>query len=133
VPAMATFDDVRDIALSLPGVEEGSSRGLAEWRVRNRPLVWERPLRRADYDALGASAPDGPILGARVPDVGVQEVLAASNPDVYFVTPHFHGWPGVLVRLEAIPIDELRELIVEAWLVQAPKRMAAQWVEGGGE
>ena len=71
---MATWDDVRRIALGLPETSERLSRGLRQWSVRDRSFVWERPLRRADLEALGDDAPDGPILGAHVEHVGVPEV-----------------------------------------------------------
>lgn len=70
---MATWDDVRRIALNLPETDEASSRGTAQWRVKGRGLVWERPLRRSDHEALGKGAPDGPILGVRMADLGVKE------------------------------------------------------------
>jgi len=121
---MATWDDVRRIALALPETTERASRESLQWRVRDKGFVWERPLRRADLEALGANAPDGPILGARIEHVGAKEALLADDPDVYFTTPHFDGYPAILVRLDRIALEELRELIVEAWLVQAPKRLA---------
>ena len=52
----------------------------------------------------------------------------ADDPSVYFTIPHFDGYPAVLVRLERIGLDELNELIVEAWLARAPKRLAAAYV-----
>jgi hypothetical protein len=55
--------------------------------------------------------------------------LLADNPDVYFTTPHFDGYPAILVRLDVIDEDELEELIVEAWLRQAPKRLAKAYIE----
>ena len=65
VTRMATWDDVREIALALPETSEHVSRGSAQWKVRTKGFVWERPLRRADLDALGIEAQDGPVLGAR--------------------------------------------------------------------
>jgi hypothetical protein len=127
---MATWDDVRRIALALPEAEEQAGReGKRQWRVRDKSFVWERPLRRADFEALGDAAPDGPILGVRVPDLGVKEALLADDPDVCFTTPHFNGYPAVLVRLDQAEVQELEELIVEAWLVRAPKRLAKEWLE----
>jgi hypothetical protein len=135
---MATWDDVRELALALPDVEEDSARGMPSWRVRGKLLAWERPLRRADFEALGDSAPDGPILGAHVPDEGVKFALCAEQPEVYFTTPHFNGYPAVLIRLGEIPRKELSELITEAWLIKAPKRavkqyLAEQSAAGGAE
>jgi hypothetical protein len=126
---VATWEDVRRIALSLPEASEEVSRGLAFWRVRKKLFVWERPLRPSDHRALGDSAPDGPILGARVEHLGAKEALLEDDPGVYFTTPHFDGYPAVLVRLEEIDRDELEELIVDAWVCRAPKRLADRYVE----
>jgi hypothetical protein len=129
---VATWDDVREIALGLPETDEQSSAdGLLAWRVKNKLFTWERPLRKGDLEALGDAAPKGPILAARVPDVGAKEALLADDPRVYFTTPHFDGWPAILVRLLRIARPELEELIVEAWLVQAPKRLAKQYLDSG--
>jgi hypothetical protein len=128
---MASWQDVSRIALSLPETAEvESGQGTLQWKVRDKGFVWERPLRRADLDALGDSAPSGPILGARVPDLGAKEALLADDPGVYFTTPHFDGYPAVLVRLERIAVPELTELVVEAWLDRAPKRLAKQYLDG---
>ncbi|MEH0827096.1 MULTISPECIES: MmcQ/YjbR family DNA-binding protein [Micromonospora] len=122
---MATWDDVRRIALALPETTERPTYDQAPaWRVRDKSFVWERPLRRGELDALGDAAPDGPILGVRVPDLGAKEALIADDPAVYFTTPHFDGYPAVLVRLDRIAVDELTELITEAWYARAPKRLA---------
>jgi hypothetical protein len=126
---MATWDDVSRIAMALPQTEERTSgEGLKQWRVKDKGFVWERPLRKGDLAALGASAPDGPILGVRVADVGVKEALLTADPAVYFTTPHFNGYPAILVRLAEIDVPELEELIVEAWLDRAPKRLAKEYL-----
>ena len=129
---MATWEDVRRIALALPETSELGSRGSPQWRVKEKGFVWERPLRRADLDALGDDAPDGPVLGVRVADVGAKEALVADDPAVFFTTPHFDGYPAVLVRLERIAVDELDELIVDAWLLRAPKRLAKEYRDSTG-
>ncbi|MBF5029070.1 MULTISPECIES: MmcQ/YjbR family DNA-binding protein [unclassified Micromonospora] len=122
---MATWDDVRRIALALPETTERPTYDQAPaWRVRDKSFVWERPLRRGELESLGDAAPDGPILGARVPDLGAKEALIADDPAVYFTTPHFDGYPAVLVRLDRIGVDELTELVTEAWYARAPKRLA---------
>jgi len=126
---VSDWDDVRRIALGLPGTSEVQSRGLRQWRVKDKLFVWERPLRRSDLEALGDAAPDGPILGARVEHLVAKEALLADDPSVYFTTPHFHGYPAVLVRLDRIGAEELDELIVEAWLNRAPKRMAQAYLD----
>ncbi len=130
---MATWDDVRRLALSLPETSERVARERASWRVRDKLFVWERPLRPADLRALGDAAPEGPIMGARVEHLGAKEAILADEPGVYFTTPHFDGYPAVLVRLDRIPLPELEELIVDAWLCQAPKRLADQYVETHGD
>jgi hypothetical protein len=128
---MATWDDVRRIVLALPGTAE-RARDRLDWRVKDKNLAWERPLRRADLDALGAAAPTGPILGVRLRDIGVRAALLADDPAVYFTTPHFEGYPAVLVRLEVISVADLEELLVEAWLARAPKRMVAKFLAADG-
>jgi hypothetical protein len=125
---VATWDDVRRIALELPETSEEVSRDLRQWRVKDKGFVWERPLRRADLEALGDAAPDGPILGARVEHLVAKEALLADDPSVFFTTPHFDGYPAVLVRLERIGLDDLHEVIVEAWLARAPKRLAEAYL-----
>ena len=125
---MATWDDVRREALALPETSERVSRDLLQWRVRDKLFVWERPLRRSDLEALGDAAPDGPILGARVEHVGAKEALIADDPELYFTTPHFDGYPAILVRLDPLDPDDLREVVVEAWLARAPKRLADDYL-----
>ena len=124
---------MRRIALSLPETTEAVSWGNAHWRVKNKGFVWERPLHQSDHTALkalGEQAPDGAILGVRVADIGVREAMIADNPTLFFTIPHFDGFPAILVRLEQIGVPELEELIVEAWLDRAPKRLAQQYLDG---
>lgn len=125
---MASWDDVRSIALALPETREEERRGLMFWIVKDKLFVWERPLRKSDLTALGDAAPEGPILGARVEHLVAKDALIADNPEVYFTTPHFDGYPAVLVLLEKIAPDELEEVIVEAWLARAPKRLAEAYI-----
>jgi hypothetical protein len=122
---VATWTDVSRIAATLPETTEPKPR---DWRVRKKLMVWERPLRKADYDALGDDAPDGDILGARVVDEGVKFALIADDPTVYFTTPHFDGYPMVLVRLAEIGVPELTELVTDAWLAQAPKTLVRKFL-----
>ena len=129
-PPVATWDDVARLALALPETEEVESRGLRRWRINEKLFVWERPLRQSDLRALGEAAPDGPILGARVEHLVAKEALLADDPGVFFTTPHFDGYPAVLVRLGAIGTPLLEEVVVEAWLCRAPKRLVKAYVEG---
>ena len=125
---MATWDDVRRLALALPETAEVLSRGRPQWRVRDKLFVWDRPLRRSDLEALGDRAPAGPVLGARVEHLGAKEAMLADPSGVFFTTPHFDGFPAVLVRLDAIGAGDLEEVVVEAWLARAPKRVAGAWL-----
>jgi hypothetical protein len=125
---VATWADVRRACAELPeteSIERGA--GTAAWRVGGKLYLWERPLRGSDLAALGEAAPTGPVLAARVPDEGVKQALLADRPDVYFTTPHFDGYPAVLVRLDQIDAAELAELATEAWLARAPKRLVKEW------
>jgi hypothetical protein len=126
---MATWDDVASVVGELQLTEERSPH---EWRVGKKLIAWERPLRKSDYDALtavGVEPPKGDILGVRVADEGVKFALIADEPELYFTTPHFDGYPAVLVRLAAIDERGLRELIVDAWLTQAPKRLVQEFLD----
>lgn len=131
---MATWDDVRRLALQLPETSErASGDGLPQWRVKDKLFVWERPLRRSDLAALGPAAAEtgafsGPILGARVADEGVRAALIADDPRVFFTIPHFEGYPAVLVHLDEIGADELAEVVTDAWLARAPKRLVTAYL-----
>ena len=132
---MATWTDVRRLSLALPGTSEEKSREHAAWTVNKKFFVWERPLRKSDFEALGARAPKGPILGVRTADLEMKDVLLLSDPKVFFTTLHFDGYPAVLVRLDKIGMQKLKDIIVEAWLARAPKRAVKEYLEsrdGGG-
>ena len=127
---MATWDDVANVVGELPLTDEMSPH---EWRVGKKPIAWERPLRPSDRQAMTASGvdpPAGDILAVRVADEAVKVALVAHEPHRYFTTPHFDGYPAVLVRLAAIDEQGLRELLVGAWLNQAPKRLVEEFLGG---
>ena len=126
---MAGWEDVGRIALALPETSERLRRELRQWWVGEKMFVWERPLRRREVEELGEQVPDGPILGARVEHVWAKEVLLADDPRVFFTTSHFEGYPAVLVRLDRISAGDLEEVVTEAWLVRAPKRVAKAFLE----
>lgn len=126
--SVATWEDVARVVGDLPLTTEQSPR---DWRVGKKLLAWERPLRKSDIDALirdGVQPPPGDILGVRVPDEGVKLALVADEPRVYFTTPHFDGYPAVLVKLGEIAVADLRELITDAWLTQAPKQLVKEFL-----
>jgi len=126
---MATWKDVSRLALALPDAEEGATYGgNRAWTVRKKMFVWERPLRKSDLAALGDAAPDGPILGAKVEHLIAKEALLADESGVLFTTPHFKGYPAVLVRLPDVELDLLEEVVTEAWLASAPKRLARDFL-----
>jgi hypothetical protein len=106
---MPSWEDVVEIGTKLPGVEVGTSYGTPALRVRGKGMCRMR------------TNPDALVV--RVVDVGDQQALLQGNPDVYFKTPHYDGYPYVLVHLEAADPGELAELIEDAWRIQAPKRV----------
>ena len=126
---MADWDDVRRIALALPEATEETSWDDASWKVKKKLFVWERPLRTSDLRALGDDAPAGKILGARVEHIVAKEALLADPSGLYFTTPHFDGYPIVLVKLDEISVEDLEEVIVEAWLCRAPPRLAQEYAD----
>jgi hypothetical protein len=131
---VATWTDVSRLALALPQAEEGSTYGgNRAWTVRKKLFVWERPLRKSDLAALGDAAPEGPILGAKVEHLIAKEALLADESGVFFTTPHFDGHPSVLVRLPEIGVDLLEEVVTEAWLASAPKRLVREFLAERGE
>jgi hypothetical protein len=123
---MVTWDDVARVCLALPATTEArSASGRRRWLVRGRTFLRERPLHRKDLDELGDAAPDGPVVVAYVPDEGAKSALLTAEPDVYFTTSHFDGWPALLCRLDALDQRGLTELAGEAWAARAPRRLAA--------
>ena len=108
---MADWDTVSELARTFPEVDPATS-GRVAFSVRGKGFAWEARER------------DGGGLAVRV-DRDEKELILESNPDVYFTSPHYNGYPGVQIRLEAIDREELFERIEEAWLIQAPKKLAA--------
>ena len=126
--AMATWEDVSRIALALPDVVEGTDTNGYKWEVHRKHFAYERPLRKRDLEELGSTAPEGQILGLRVAELADKHGLIGSNPAVFFTIPHYEGYPAVLVALEKIGEDQLREVLTDAWLCRAPKRLAATYL-----
>jgi len=126
---MAGWEDVSRIALALPESSERVRRDTRQWWVRDRMFVWERPLRRREVEELGDEAPEGPVLGARVEHELAKRVLVGDDPRVFFTTSHVKGYPAVLVRLDGISVADLEEVVTEAWLVRAPRRVAKAYLE----
>jgi hypothetical protein len=130
---MATLDDVRAIALALPGVTErvDGHRGGASWRTTAGSFVWQRGPSGRDLEqlaTLGREWPAGDVVGVRTDGLPVKEALLETAPDAFFTIPHFDGYPAVLVRLEAVDLQQLREVITDAWLLRVGKRVANEWL-----
>ena len=124
---MLTWDDVARACLALPATSEAvSASGRRRWLVRGKTFVRERPLHRRDLDELGDAAPGGPVLVAYVADEGVKAALLAAEPDVWFTTSHFDGWPALMCRLDALDRQALTELAGDAWASRAPRRLLAE-------
>lgn len=107
---MATEDDVRRIALSLPETIEKPWFNTPGFRVKDKGFL------RIRSEAEGG-------LVVFVGDLDEKEALLASEPAKFFTTPHYDGYPIVLVNLPAVGVDELQELITDSWLLKAPKRV----------
>ncbi|MBO0982089.1 MmcQ/YjbR family DNA-binding protein [Microbacterium sp. SD291] len=134
---MATVDDVRELALALPWVEEatGGHTGAAAWRVKSGQFAWLRGPTGSDLRQLaelGRQWPEGPVLGVRVGSLEEKEALLAAEPGWLFTIPHFDGYPALLVELDAIDRDRLAEIIDDAWLLRAPARVAKTWLADRG-
>ncbi|MFF1539419.1 MmcQ/YjbR family DNA-binding protein [Microbacterium sp. NPDC058269] len=130
---MVSIEDVRAIALALPGAEESVSghTGEAAWRVKSGQFAWLRGPSATDLrqlSELGREWPSGAVLAVRVTDLEEKEALLAAEPDVVFTIPHFEGYPGLLVRLDIVDRGRLAEIITDAWLVRAPARVAKEWL-----
>lgn len=130
---MATWDDVERLVGELPEVDEGTRWGNRTWQVGGKGFVWVRPLSKKDRALLGdAAPPDDVILAARVEHEVAKQALLADDPSVFFTTPHFDGYPAILVRLDRVTADVLEEVVAEAWLVMAPPPLAQAYLDRRG-
>jgi hypothetical protein len=132
---MATMKDLDDLALSLPGsVKEVAEDGRPSYLVNGKRFCLQRTRRPDAVDpATGERLDD--VLMFRVADLGVKELLLSDGRGVYFTTPHFDGYPAVLVRIPNLALldrQELADLVAEAWLTRAPKRVARRWLAEHG-
>ncbi len=117
---MATEDDVRRIALGLPEVIEKPWYNTPGFRVKDKGFL----RIRTEAEAEGG-------LVVFTSDLDEKEALLASEPEKFFTTPHYDGYPIVLVRLDAVDVDELTELITDSWLVKAPPKVRKDHPEVG--
>lgn len=123
---MATQNDVRKIALSLPGTTEGTDHFAfsVEIKGKQKGFVWVWLERK---DPKKARTPCPTVLAVRVRDQAEKAALLAGDPDVFFTEPHYNGFPAVLVRLPKVPRALLRKLIVDAWRCQAPRKLVEEF------
>ena len=130
---MVTLDDVRAIALGFPEAFErvDGHRGGASWRTARGLFAWQRGPSGRDREQLSAQGrdwPPGDVIGVRTDGTQVKEALLETFPDVFFTIPHFDGYPAVLVCLDAIDLERLREVVTDAWLLKVTKRVANEWL-----
>ena len=124
----STWKDVSAIARQLPQAEEGVRFGDPVWRVGKDAFVWVRPLRGRDREELGVAAPAGEIIGASTADEGEKLALIDEDPRAFFTTSHFDGYAAILIALDHVDPERLREVVTDAWLARAPKRLAAEYL-----
>jgi hypothetical protein len=129
---MATMADLDELALAMPlATKEISDDGRPAYFVHGKLFCFHRSRRKDAVDPETQERLDN-VLMFRVADVGVKELLLSDTRGIYFTTPHFDGYPAVLMRipdLAKIDRDELHELVAEAWLTRAQKRVAKAWLE----
>ena len=129
---MASWEDVRAIAAELPETSEGLGWGRPAVLVRDKWFALRREPRPDAVDEHGERI-EG-LLVLYVEDLEAKETLAADDSGYFMTTPHFANSRMILVHLADIPVDELREVMIESWLVRAPKRVAKAYLAGlGGE
>jgi hypothetical protein len=132
---MTTMADLDELALSLPHTtKEVSDDGRPSYLAHGKMFCFHRGRRRDAIDPETGERLDD-VLMFRVADLDVKELLLADDRGVFFTTPHFNGYSAVLMRipdLARLDRDELREMVVEAWLTRAHKRVAKAWLQEHG-
>jgi hypothetical protein len=127
---VATAADLDELALALPQVtKELSADGRPAYKVHGKLFCCHRGRRPDAVDERGERLDD--VLMFRVADLDVKELLLSDTRGIYFTTPHFDGYAAVLVRipdLERLDRDEVQDLVEEAWLTRAQKRVAKAWL-----
>ena len=124
--AMADADDVRRLALALPGVEEIDSDGF-DFRVGGKGFVWSYPERLPGQRRVIRT--DIAVLS--VGDEAETQALLLGEPEVFFTVPGYDGWPLVMLRLAQVDIERLTELVTDAWRMRAPRDLARELDEPG--
>ncbi|OZC60908.1 hypothetical protein CH276_16500 [Rhodococcus sp. 06-470-2] len=128
---MTTMDSVTAVIAELPEVTESVRYGRPAWSVGKNVFAWVRPFSKADLKRFGSEIPpSGPILAVRTADLNEKEAILAAHPRACFTISHFDGFAAVLVDLDNTEDDELRELIIDGWLVHAPTDVAETFLAG---
>jgi hypothetical protein len=132
---MATMHDLDELALGMPETtKDFSADGRPAYLVHGKAFCLHRSPRKDAVDPGTGERLDD-VLMFRVPDLETKELLLSDTRGVYFTTPHFDGYAAVLVRITKLPRlgrDELRDLVVDAWLTRTKKRVARAWLEEHG-
>lgn len=129
---MTTVEDVACLVATLPEVVEGERYGHRSWAVAGKVFAWERQFSKADIKRFGdATPPGGPILAIRAANLHEKEAILDAHPQSCFSIPHFDGFAAVLVDLDNAQEGELRELLLDGWLVFAPTALAERHLAGG--
>jgi hypothetical protein len=128
---MATMADLDELAMAMPQTtKELSDDGRPAYHVHGKMYCFHRGRRPDALDPdTGERLSD--VLMFRVADEGVKELLLSDGRGIYFTTPHFNGYPAILVRipqLAELDREELGDLVAEAWLTRAQKRLATAWL-----
>lgn len=127
---MATLSDVARLASALEEVTEGVRFGRRTWFVADKAFAWERPFSKADLKRFGDEIPpQGPLLGLSTEDLDDKAALLAEHPDFFFTIPHFDGYAAILVQLRLIPMKNLKEALLDAWLASAPSRLSNKYLK----
>lgn len=112
---MADADDVRRLALALPHVTEIASEGF-DFRVGNKGFVWSYPERQPGKGRVIRTD----IAVLYVGDEAEKQALLLGEPDLFFTTSSYNGWPLVMLRLDKVGVERLEELVTDAWRMRAP-------------
>jgi hypothetical protein len=130
VAAVATMADLDKLALALPEATKEVEDGRPKYSVQGKRFCFHRSRRKDAVDPETGEQLDD-VLVFRVADLGVKELLLSDARGIYFTTPHWNGYPAVLMRirdLDRLDREELRDLVEEAWLTRAQKRLAKAWL-----
>jgi hypothetical protein len=127
---VATIDDVAAIALALPEVTQGERHGNLTWLFGKKVFAWDRPFSKADLKRFGdEKPPEGPILAVSVGDLAEKEAVLATHPDSFFTIPHFNGYAAILIKLNVVTEEDLREALTDGWLTCAPPDLARAYLD----